>query len=109
MLDPANGRENIMKIAILDDYQQVGLGSADWASLSGAEVNAFAENIPDPAELVRRLQPYDVIVAMRERTRFPAQVIDALPNLKLLVSTGGRNPSIDAEACARRKVALCSA
>src|SRR3954464_4339732 len=46
---------------------------------------------------------------MRERTRFPAQVIDALPNLRLLVSTGGRNPSIDAEACARRNIALCSA
>jgi phosphoglycerate dehydrogenase-like enzyme len=46
---------------------------------------------------------------MRERTRFPAQVIDALPKLRLLVSTGARNPSIDAEACARRKIALCSA
>ena len=54
-------------------------------------------------------EPYDVIVAMRERTRFPAQVLDALPNLKLLVSTGGRNPSIDAEACARRNIALCAA
>ena len=99
-----------MKIAILDDYQQVALKSADWASI-GADVgvDSFAENIADRAELVRRLQPYDVIVAMRERTRFPADVIDALPNLKLLVSTGGRNPSIDAEACARRNVALCSA
>ena len=46
---------------------------------------------------------------MRERTRLPASVIDALPNLRLVVSTGGRNPSIDAEACARRKIALCSA
>ena len=58
---------------------------------------------------MRRLQPYDVIVAMRERTRFSAQVIDALPNLKLLVSTGGRNASIDADACARRKIVLCFA
>ncbi|MGZ5092804.1 MAG: D-2-hydroxyacid dehydrogenase family protein [Burkholderiales bacterium] len=99
-----------MKIAILDDYQQVAKQSADWSSLpSGTTVDSFAENIADPHELVRRLQPYDVIVAMRERTRFPAQVIDALPNLRLLVSTGGRNPSIDAEACARRNVALCSA
>src|SRR6476469_5732139 len=99
-----------MKIAILDDYQQVAKQSADWNSLpSGTTVYSFAENIADPDELVRRLQPYDVIVAMRERTRFPAQVIDALPNLRLLVSTGGRNPSIDAEACARRGIALCSA
>src|SRR4051794_26286286 len=99
-----------MKIAILDDYQQIAKQSADWGSLpQGTQVDSFAENIADADALVRRLQPYDVIVAMRERTRFPAQVIDALPNLKLLVSTGGRNPSIDAEACARRKVAFCSA
>jgi phosphoglycerate dehydrogenase-like enzyme len=99
-----------MKIAVLDDYQQVALKSADWPSIGrDAQVDSFAEHISDRAELVRRLHPYEVIVAMRERTRFPAEVIDALPNLKLLVSTGGRNPSIDAEACARRNVALCSA
>ena len=99
-----------MKIAILDDYQQVAKQLADWGSLpADSEVDSFAENIADTNELVRRLQPYDVIVAMRERTRFPAQVIDALPKLRLLVSTGARNPSIDAEVCARRKIALCSA
>ncbi len=99
-----------MKIAILDDYQQVAKQLADWGSLpAGTEVDSFAQNIADAGELVRRLQPYDVIVAMRERTRFPAQVIDALPKLRLLVSTGARNPSIDAEACARRKIVLCSA
>ena len=99
-----------MKIAILDDYQQVAMQSADWKSLpAGTEVHSFAENIGDQAELVKKLQSYDVIVAMRERTRFPAQVLDALPNLKLMVSTGGRNPSIDAEACKRRNIALCAA
>jgi phosphoglycerate dehydrogenase-like enzyme len=99
-----------VKIAILDDYQQVALQSADWDSLpSETEVHSFAANIADHDALVRRLQPYDVIVAMRERTRFSAQVIDALPNLQLLVSTGARNPSIDAGACERRKIALCSA
>jgi phosphoglycerate dehydrogenase-like enzyme len=99
-----------MKIAILDDYQQVALQSADWSALPAAtEFNAFAEHIADHDELVRRLQPYDVIIAMRERTRFSAAVIDALPNLRLLVSTGARNASIDAEACARRKVALAYA
>jgi len=99
-----------VKIAILDDYQQVAKQLADWGSLpADSEVDSFAENIADTNELVRRLQPYDVIVAMRERTRFPAQVIDALPKLRLLVSTGARNPSIDAEVCARRKIALCSA
>ena len=99
-----------MKIAILDDYQQVAKQSAEWSSLpGGTQVESFAEHIADQKELVRRLQPYDVIIAMRERTRFPAQVIDALPNLRLLVSTGGRNPSIDAEACARKKIVLCGA
>jgi phosphoglycerate dehydrogenase-like enzyme len=99
-----------MKIAVLDDYQQVAKQSADWGSIgSDAQVDSFAQHISDRNELVRALQPYDVIVAMRERTRFPAEVIDALPNLNLLVSTGGRNPSIDAEACARCKIALCSA
>jgi phosphoglycerate dehydrogenase-like enzyme len=101
---------NHVRIAILDDYQQVAMQLADWSSLpAGTEVNSFAATISDPDELALRLQPYDVIVAMRERTRFPAQVIAALPNLRLLVSTGGRNPSIDAEACARQKIALCSA
>lgn len=99
-----------MKIAILDDYQQVAKQSADWSSLpAGTEVDSFAENIADQHELVRQLRPYDVIVAMRERTRFPALVIDALPNLKLMISTGARNPSIDAEACARRNIPLCAA
>ena len=99
-----------MKIAILDDYQQVAMQLAEWDSLpAGTEVHSFAENIAELDELVQRVQSYDVIVAMRERTRFPAHVIEALPNLRLLVSTGARNPSIDAEACARRNIALCSA
>ncbi|HEV2008294.1 MAG TPA: D-2-hydroxyacid dehydrogenase family protein [Burkholderiales bacterium] len=99
-----------MKIAILDDYQQVAMQLAEWDSLpAGTEVHSFAENIAEQDELVQRVQSYDVIVAMRERTRFPAHVIEALPNLRLLVSTGARNPSIDAEACARRNIALCSA
>lgn len=99
-----------MKIAILDDYQSIARQSADWETLpAGTEVDSFSEHIADRQALVQRLQPYEVIVAMRERTRFPAEVIDALPNLRLIVSTGGRNPSIDAEACARRDIALCSA
>jgi phosphoglycerate dehydrogenase-like enzyme len=99
-----------MKIAILDDYQQIGKSSADWSSLpAGTEVHSFADTLADEGALARRLQPFDVIVAMRERTRFTSALIDQLPNLKLLVSTGARNPSIDAEACARRGIALCSA
>jgi phosphoglycerate dehydrogenase-like enzyme len=99
-----------VKIALLDDYQGIAKRSADWDSLpEGTEVDSFQDTLADHDALVKRLEPYDVIVAMRERTRFPAPLIEALPNLRLLVSTGGRNPSIDAEACARRGVALCSA
>jgi phosphoglycerate dehydrogenase-like enzyme len=99
-----------MKIAILDDYQQIAKSSADWSSLPmGTEVHSFGDTLADESALARRLQPFDVIVAMRERTRFTAALIDQLPNLRLLVSTGARNPSIDAEACARRGIALCSA
>jgi phosphoglycerate dehydrogenase-like enzyme len=99
-----------MKIALLDDYQQVGKRSADWGSLpADTQVESFSDTIADPDALVKRLQPFDVIVAMRERTRFSADVIDRLPNLRLLVSTGGRNPSIDSEACERRNVTLCAA
>ncbi len=96
-----------MKIAILDDYQQIAMQSADWSSLpQGTDVKSFSQHIADQTELVQQLQPYEVIIAMRERTPFPAQVIDALPNLKLLVSTGARNASIDSAACERRKIAL---
>ena len=96
-----------MKIAILDDYQQIAMQSADWNSLpQGTDVKSFSQHIADQTELVQQLQPYEVIIAMRERTPFPAQVIDALPNLKLLVSTGARNASIDSAACERRKIAL---
>ncbi|MEO8441632.1 MAG: D-2-hydroxyacid dehydrogenase family protein [Betaproteobacteria bacterium] len=96
-----------MKIAILDDYQQIAMQSADWASLpQDTEVKSFNQHIADQAEVIKQLQPYEVIIAMRERTPFPAQVIDALPNLKLLVSTGARNASIDSAACERRKISL---
>jgi phosphoglycerate dehydrogenase-like enzyme len=99
-----------MKIAILDDYQQIALKAAEWKSLPpGTEVKSFAQYIPSQAEVIKQLAPFDVIIAMRERTRFSAEVIDALPNLRLLVSTGARNASIDSKACERRKIALSGA
>jgi phosphoglycerate dehydrogenase-like enzyme len=98
-----------VKIAILDDYQQVAKKAVDWSSLpQGSEVDSFAEHVAGD-ELVRRLQPYDVIVAMRERTPFREPLINALPNLRLLISTGGRNASIDIAACERRGIAVASA
>lgn len=95
-----------MKIAILDDYHEVALRYADWSGL-GADITAFRDALPQ--DRARVLQPFDVIVAMRERTAFPAELIDALPNLRLLVTTGLRNNAIDMAACAARGIPVCGA
>ena len=96
-----------MRIAILDDYQHVALQSADWASLGAAEIVPFHGHIPDTADLVAELRPFDVIVAMRERTPFTAERLRLLPNLRLLVTTGMRNASIDVPAAAAVGVTVC--
>ncbi|MGW4400532.1 D-2-hydroxyacid dehydrogenase family protein [Amycolatopsis nivea] len=94
-----------MKIAILDDYQNVALQCADWESL-GAEIEVFSEPFTGPDEVAARLAGFDVVVAMRERTPFPAAVFDRLPELKLLVSTGRRNAAIDLDAAKRSGVVV---
>jgi phosphoglycerate dehydrogenase-like enzyme len=95
-----------MRVAILDDYQRVALSSADWASL-GAEVVPFHGHIPATADLVAELRPFDVVVAMRERTPFTAERFRLLPDLRLLVTTGMRNASIDMAAAAAAGVTVC--
>ncbi|MER5394062.1 D-2-hydroxyacid dehydrogenase family protein [Saccharopolyspora sp. NPDC002686] len=87
----------MVRVAVLDDYQGVARDYAEWDSLS-AQVEFFHEHVEDPDELVRRLAPFEVVAAMRERTRFPREVLAALPNLKLLVTTGMRNAAIDMRA-----------
>jgi phosphoglycerate dehydrogenase-like enzyme len=85
-----------MKIAILDDYQDVALKMADWSALSGrAEITFFNDHIADPSALVARLLPFDVVCVMRERTPLLRDVLERLPRLKLIASTGSRNASID--------------
>ncbi|GAA0521381.1 2-hydroxyacid dehydrogenase [Saccharopolyspora subtropica] len=86
-----------VRVAVLDDYQEVARDYADWDSLP-AQVEFFHDHVRDRAELVRRLQPFQVVAAMRERTPFPREVLEALPNLRLLVTTGMRNASIDLAA-----------
>lgn len=99
-----------LRIAILDDYQQVALALADWTSLPiGTVIQPFSEPARDEADLVRRLQEFDVVVAMRERTPFPASVVERLPRLKLLASTGLRNAVIDLDACQRHGITVCGA
>ena len=95
-----------MKIAILDDYQRVALTCANWDQLD-AEVVTLAGHIAETGNLIAELRPFDVIVAMRERTPFTAERIGLLPNLRLLVTTGMRNASIDLAACAAADVTVC--
>jgi phosphoglycerate dehydrogenase-like enzyme len=96
-----------LRIAILDDYQRIALGSADWTRLDAAEVIPFHGHIADTADLVAELRPFDVVVAMRERTPFTAERIRLLPNLRLLVTTGMRNSSIDLAAAGQAGVTVC--
>ncbi|MFJ3763084.1 D-2-hydroxyacid dehydrogenase family protein [Streptomyces sp. NPDC090080] len=86
-----------MKIAIIDDYQNVALDLADWQTLQ-ADVTVYDTPLGDEVQAATRLAPYDVIVAMRERTPFPASLLRSLPKLRLLVTTGPRNAAIDLAA-----------
>jgi phosphoglycerate dehydrogenase-like enzyme len=98
----------VHRIAVLDDYQYVAASYADWSSLSEAvEVVEFADHVSDEDALVARLSAFDVVLAMRERTPFPRSLLERLPNLKLLVTTGERNASIDIAAAAELGVTVC--
>jgi len=86
-----------MRIAVLDDYQRVAESLANWSELD-AEVEFFHDHLSDPMALLSRLAGFDVVVAMRERTPFPREVLAGLPDLRLLVTTGSTNNSIDSTA-----------
>jgi len=94
-----------MRIAVLDDYQDVARGLADWQS--AGEPSFFHDHVSEENALVQRLADYEVIVAMRERTPFPRELLERLPKLRLLVTTGMRNRSIDLAAAKARGVAVC--
>ena len=97
-----------MRVAILDDYQQVALASTDWSAVRElAEIDVFAQHIGRTEALVSALEPYDIVVAMRERTPFDAERLGQLPRLRLLVTTGMSNASIDLEAAAARGITVC--
>jgi len=95
-----------VRVAVLDDYQRVARDYADWDSLAPHEVVFFHEPIP-ANELVRTLEPFDAVALMRERTAFPAAAIEALPRLRLLVTTGMRNASVDLDAARAAGVTVC--
>ncbi|RBY91075.1 D-2-hydroxyacid dehydrogenase family protein [Blastococcus sp. TF02A-30] len=97
-----------MRIAVLDDYQSVAAEYCDWSRVPGpVEVVEFHDHVADPEALARRLQPFDAIIAMRERTDFRRPLLESLPNLKLLVTTGMRNKSIDVAAAVERGITVC--
>lgn len=90
-----------MKIAILDDYQNIALSMADWRAIEKqADIMVFNDHIADADAIVSRLTPFEIICIMRERTPITREILSQLPNLKLIISTGMRNASLDTKACA---------
>ena len=97
-----------MRIAILDDYQGVALQMADWSRIRAQhEVVSFQQHIGDEGELVAKLGAVDILCIMRERTPVLRSLIEKLPNLKLVVTTGGAHAGIDIKAAAERGIAVC--
>jgi phosphoglycerate dehydrogenase-like enzyme len=95
------------RIAVLDDYQSVAADFCDWSVVPDAEVVEFHDHLADEDAVAERLQPFDVVIAMRERTDFRRSLLERLPNLRLLVTTGMRNKSIDVEAANERGITVC--
>jgi phosphoglycerate dehydrogenase-like enzyme len=96
-----------MKVAILDDYQNVALQLADWSAVRRhAEITVFNDHLTDPTAVVARLRPFDVVCVMRERTPLPRDILQQLPKLRLIASTGPRNASIDAQAATDLGIAV---
>jgi phosphoglycerate dehydrogenase-like enzyme len=96
-----------VRIAILDDYQNIALTMADWSPLDGrAKITVFNDHLAGEEQVIARLLPFDILCVMRERTPLPRSTIERLPNLKLIASTGRRNASIDAAAATERGVEI---
>ena len=96
------------RIAVLDDYQSVAAAFADWSQVpEPLEVVEFSDHLADEDALAARLEPFDVVVAMRERTPFPRALLRRLPNLRLLVTTGAKNASIDKDAARELGITVC--
>jgi phosphoglycerate dehydrogenase-like enzyme len=96
------------RCAILDDYQNVALSMADWSKVTDdIHIKVFNAHLGAADKVVAALQGFSIVCAMRERTAFPRAVIEALPDLKLLITTGMRNASIDLDAARARGIVVC--
>ncbi|WP_338708656.1 MULTISPECIES: D-2-hydroxyacid dehydrogenase family protein [Paenibacillus] len=97
-----------LRCAVLDDYQNVALTSADWGPLMDqVEIQTFNNYMGSEEKVIQELQDFDIVVLMRERTPFPEKVISQLPNLKLLITSGMRNASIDLKAAEKNGIIVC--
>jgi phosphoglycerate dehydrogenase-like enzyme len=97
-----------VRVAILDDYQGVAEGMADWSQLpQDAEVQFFQDHLADEERLVKRLQEFQVVMGMRERTPFRRSLLARLPQLRLLITSGARNASFDLAAATELGIAVC--
>ena len=107
-LPSTSGSLDMMRVALLDDYQQCAMGLADWKSLDpDATVQVFSDHIHELEPLAKRLHTFECVVLMRERTPFPRALFEKLPNLKLLITSGRRNASIDEQAATDHGVQVC--
>jgi phosphoglycerate dehydrogenase-like enzyme len=96
------------RIAVLDDYQSVAADFCDWSTVAEpVDVSTFSDTLTDEDALAERLEPFDVVLAMRERTALPRTLLERLPHLRLLVTTGMRNKSIDTAAANERGITVC--
>jgi phosphoglycerate dehydrogenase-like enzyme len=101
--------ESAVKVAILDDYQNVALQMADWSPLAGrATITVFNDHLDEPDALGARLAPFEVVCVMRERTPLTRELLERLPRLKLIASTAFRNASIDLQAARERGIAVAN-
>ncbi len=97
-----------MKLAVLDDHQNVALEVADWTRIEPAvDISVFNTHLGDVDSIARALDGFDIVVAMRERTPFPRQLLERLPKLSLLVTTGMRNLAIDTVAARELGIDVC--
>jgi phosphoglycerate dehydrogenase-like enzyme len=98
----------MVRVAILDDYQHVALQMSDWSVLpADVEVRVFSDHLADQDALVERLKDFEVVMAMRERTPFPRSLLERLPTLRLLTTTGMRNAAVDLQAATDCGVVVC--
>src|ERR1700709_768055 len=100
---------NMTRVAVLDDWQGVARGSADWAPLQArAEVVFFSDAFADADDAAAKLADVEIVLSMRERTPLPGSLIDRLPKLQMLGMTGARNLSLDTAACTARRIPVCN-